>query len=485
MILRCAVGVIGAAVAAGVVVGALVLPLPSHTVTSPSVQVAPVPTDQQRVCPGPILALAADSTDAGAAVSFGAPTTVAGAASPADVAAAADGGPALVTTQPQVTALTSGGSGDGRAKGAPLLLTVPADKHSAIPPLVAGSQSQTAKQEDLAGLAAASCRRAAGDSWLVGGSSDLGETSVVLLTNPGSTSAEVDLEVYGESGRVQTPSGTGITVAAGAQKIVPLAGLAPSVTAPVVHVRTHGGRVLATMQQSIVNGIDPAGVELVAPAGVPALTQQIPGVMVRTLDALRASQSTDGYGEDLPAARVFVPGTKPAHVSVGVVGETGTATGDTYTATVKPGVVTEIPMASLTDGNYTVTVTSDRPVVAAARTSTEGAGGKDFAWFTPAAPQPAVFLAAISPGPGAILHLVNGTTADAHVTVTNPAGVQQALTINGGAAVGVRATGAGVYSVAGASGLVASVGYSGDGALSSFSLQPPPASATPLTVYPR
>lgn len=485
-IIRAATGVLGLAVTAGVVTAALVLPLPSHTIGAPSVQVAPVPTAQQRVCPGPILALAADSRDAGSAASFGVPMTVSGAAKEAAGASGTDGNSnagSPATVDPQVSTLTSGGS--GRGKGSPLLLTVPADKGDGMPPLVAGAQSQKASQEDLAGFAAADCRHGSGDSWLVGGASDLGETSLVLLTNPSAVAAQVDLEVYGESGRVQAPGGTGITVAAGAQKIVPLAGLAPSVAAPVVHVQTHGGRVLATMQQSVVNGIDPDGVELIGATGAPAVRQQISGVMVRTLAALKASQSTDGYGRDLPTVRVLVPGTAPAHVSVGVVGETGTETGNTYTATVKPGVATEIPLNGLTDGDYTATVTSDQPVVAAARTSTESKTGKDFAWFTSSAPLPAAFLVGVASGPGGTLHLFNATTADARVTVTSPNGDRQRISIDGGAAVGVHANGSGVYSVAGAAGLVASVGYSGDGALSSYAIQPPPPTATPLTVYPR
>lgn len=479
-IIRGVTGVVGLAVTAGVVAAALTLPLPSHTVGTPSVQVAPVPTAQQRVCPGPILALAADSRDAGSAASFGAPMTESGAAR---AKAGANNGGSPATIDPQVSTLASGGS--GRGKGSPLLLSVPADKGDGMPPLVAGAQSQKATQEDLAGFAAAGCRYGSGDSWLVGGASDLGETSLVLLTNPSAVAAQVDLGVYGESGRVQTPGGTGITVSAGTQKIVPLAGLAPSVAAPVVHVQTHGGRVLATMQQSLVDGIDPDGVELTGATGAPALRQQISGVMVRTLAALKASQSTDGYGRTMPAVRVLVPGTAPAHVSVGVVGETGTDSGDTFTATAKPGVVTEIALKGLTDGNYTATVTSDQPVVAAARTSTESTTGKDFAWFTSSAPLPAEFLVAVASGPGGTLHLFNSTKADARVTVTSPRGDREILTIDGGAAVGVNANSAGVYGVAGAAGLVASVGYSGDGALSSFAIQPPPPTATPLTVYPR
>lgn len=466
---RAVTGIVGIAVAAAAVAAALWLPLPSHTVTPASLRVSPVPTEQQRVCPGPILALAADSSNAAAAASFGIPATV--------VASGESG------ATPRTSALTSGGSAG--SPGSPLLVTVPVAVGAGEPPLVAGAQSQQATQEDLAGLAVAACDEASSDSWLVAGATNLGQTSLVLLTNPGAAAVTVDLSVYGESGRVDAPGAAGISVPAGAQKVVPLAGLAPSVASPVVHVIAHGGRVLATMQQSLVQGIDPEGVELTAATGAPTLLQRISGVEVRTIAALKASQPTEGYGSDLPAARVFVPGSKPATVTIGVVGETGTAAGNTFTATVKPGFATEIPLDGLVDGDYSVSVTSDQPVVAAVRTSTTSTTGKDFAWFTASAPLPDTFLAPVGAGPGARLHLLNTRTTDAAVTVTSPRGTVQKVTVPGGAGASVALPAAGVYTVSGTTGLIASVGYSGDGLLSSFAIEPPAALASPLTIYPR
>lgn len=466
---RAVTGIVGIAVAAATVAAALWLPLPFHTVTPPAVKVAPVPSDQARVCPGPILALAADSGNAAAASAFGTPATVDGA------------GPEQAN--PRRKALKTGGS--NAHNGSPLLITVPVSPGATEPPLVVGSQSQHAAQEDLSGLATAACDDASADSWLVGGATSLGQTSLVLLTNPSAVLATVDLTVYGEVGPVSAPGGTGISVPAGAQKIVPLAGLAPSVTAPVVHVQTQGGRVLATMQQSVVQGIEPGGVEMVAATDAPATHQQIAGMMVRTLSTLKSTQSSEGYGSKLPALRVLVPGSKPAQVSVGVVGETGTAAGNTYTATVKPGVVTEIPLDSLTDGNYTLEITSDQPVVAAARTSTASASGKDFAWFTASPPLPDAFLAAVSAGPGATLHLLNTAKTDAAITVTSRAGAAQKVTVPAGAGTTVAVAAAGVYAVSGAAGLIASVGYSGDGLLSSFAVHPAAPLASAITVYPR
>ncbi|MCX7521070.1 DUF5719 family protein [Microbacterium sp. STN6] len=496
---RAVAGVVGVGVVAAVIGAAALMPLPGHSIGPAVVPVTPVPTDQQLVCPGPLLALAADSTNAGSAASFGSPSTVSGSLAASGSGAGSGTGTELGTVQE--SRLKSGGVGSG----APLLVTVPVADGSTTAPLVAGGQSQRATEDDIAGLATSACGVASADSWLVAGATTIGQTSLVLLTNPTQVSATVDLTVYGEAGPVESAGATGVTVPAGQQKVVPLAGIAPNVAAPVVHVRTRGGEVLASMQQSFEQGIQPRGVELSASTLGPSTEQRVPGVMVRTSKAIDAGQSDEEYDVNQPALRVLVPGAKAAHVSVSAVGESGTEAGNAYTATLKPGVVTEIPLTQLPDGDYTLTVTSDAPVVAAARTATVGsssgtsgssgasgssasaAAHEDFAWFTASAPLPARFLAAVAPGAGdsVRLHLVNPSATDAAVSVTPPSGPASRIEIPAGSAVSLPAQRDGVYVVSGAAGLVASVGYAGDGVISASAVERPAPLASPITVYTR
>jgi hypothetical protein len=146
-------GVIGIGVAALVVAGATLLPLPSFQVAAPVSVVTPVPADQQRVCPGPLLALAAGAGAATRPSSFGEPTSAYG--------TDADG---------LQTHLLKPDSDASTPSQAPLVLTVPTPSGSTSPPLVAGAQAQTAVTDDLAGLAASSCDEPSADSWLVAGS---------------------------------------------------------------------------------------------------------------------------------------------------------------------------------------------------------------------------------------------------------------------------------------------------------------------------
>jgi hypothetical protein len=270
----------------------------------------------------------------------------------------------------------------------------------------------------------------------------------------------------------------------GGQKVIPLAGLAPSVSAPIVHVQTTGGQVVASLQQSFEQGIDPRGVELTAATASPSRQQIISGMRIANLAAVTAAQSGEGYGVDLPAVRVFVPGTDDADVTVGAVGENGTAAGSSYAATVKAGVVTEIPLDGLKDGNYTVTVNSSTPVVAAARTSVTSGKADDFAWFVASQPMDDTFLAAVPTGPEPVLHFANRGEKDQKVTITPKNGKASTLLVPAEGAANSAAT-TGLVTVTGADGLVVSTSFSANGKLSSFALNPPGPLAAPLVVYPR
>jgi hypothetical protein len=460
-------GVVGMAVAAVAIAGATLLPIPSFQVSAPVSTVKPVPTDQQRVCPGPLMSLASDAGAATTSSAFGSAGAVYG----------TDG------ADLQTRSLKPGSETSGRSQ-APLALTVSTPQGATVPPLVAGAQSQQADEDDIKGLAAASCGEAAADSWLVAGSNSLGQTSLVLLSNPTSVQATVNLTIFSESGAVDAPGASGIVVPPGAQKIVPLAGLAPSASAPIVHVQSMGGQVLASVQQSFEQGIDPRGVELTGATALPDRTQVISGMTIANLDAVTAGQSGEGYGADLPAVRVFVPGDQDADVTIGAVGENGTAAGNSYATTVKAGVVAEVPLDGLIDGSYTVTVRSSVPIVAAARTSVAAAEVRDFAWFVSSQPMADEFLAAIPTGPSPVIHFANPGGKDQTVTLTTKEGKVTTVAVpsEGSANASV---GRGMLTVAGADGLFASVSLAGPGLTASFPLSPPGPLAAPLNVYPR
>lgn len=499
---RIAAGVAGVTLVAGVVAAATVLPLPSVVVEPPSVLIRPQPTDQQRVCAGGIVRLGAGrGQDATAASFVGSPDVVS--------STTADG------TAESVALDTPDVQARGTA-GAPEVLTA-AGSDGGAPTLLTGSQSQTAAGEDLVGYSASACAEAGSDSWLAAGSTTVGRTSLVLLSNPSAVTATVDLTVFGGEGAISAPGAGGITVPAGTQRVIPLAGLAPNVSSPVIRVESRGGRVVASLQQSIVRGLQPGGVEITGATAGPGLTQVIPGVRVAAsagagLEAgetppevtpvppAGSAAGEPDAGEDPVAAgpdestgsdtdtalRVFVPGDEDALLTVGVAAEDGGNGGTSFELEVSAGQVTDITFDELEEGLYTVSIESTAPVVASARSSTGGGGaGVDFSWFVaPAGALTDDTLVAIPDGPSPRLHLHNPGSAPAEVMLTPSAGDEVRVRVPAGSTTSVPVAPLTSYRLDPASPVFASVSYLGDGQSSAFPVNPGNPSASPLRIYP-
>jgi hypothetical protein len=471
---RAAAGLVGLAVIAAAVGAAAVVEWPTAQKTPPSVLVTPQPGEQQRVCAGPLLTLAEDSSKASAATSVGSAASIFGARASATDA---------TSVRPDVTDLKAVDNTDADADGGPQLLSVPVQPGATEAPLVAGSQSQTAESETIAGFAASPCAEAVSDSWLVGGSTDVGHTSLVLLSNPSTVLATVTLSVFSETGVIDAPGSTGILVQPGTQRIVSLAGLAPNLKSPIVHVESRGGQVAASLEQSVIHGIQPSGVEMVGPTNPAALEQTIAGVIVTPPPATGAPSADEEFTDESSTVRVLTTGSKRATVQVGLISEDGTASGTSTQVDLEPGVATEVPLDSLAAGSFTVRLTADQPIVAAARTATTGTAGKDFSWFAASAALTDSFMVAVADGPSPTLHLYNAGQTDAHLTLSGDTGTPTDVTVPSDGSVVVPVQPSARYTVTGAKQIIASVGYSGDGLLSSFPVSPAGPLAAPIRVY--
>ena len=117
--------------------------------------------------------------------------------------------------------------------------------------------------------------------------------------------------------RSRLPGSRGLLVAPGTTRSVILAGLAPGQERLSVRVRSAGGPVAAVIQQSVLRGLTPGGVEFIAPAAAPALRQVIsgrrhPGSGRRW----RTSPAKPGFADAGPALQIAVPGTADAVVAI-------------------------------------------------------------------------------------------------------------------------------------------------------------------------
>ena len=105
---------------------------------------------------------------------------------------------------------------------------------------------------DLAGLAAATCARPREDSWLVGGSTQLGSSARLVLVNPTGLTTDVVATIFGPTGQIAQP----IIVSMGARSVesVLLEGVAAELATLVVHVKASGVGVVAAIQDSRLDG---------------------------------------------------------------------------------------------------------------------------------------------------------------------------------------------------------------------------------------
>ncbi|MBD8063082.1 DUF5719 family protein [Oceanitalea stevensii] len=276
--------------------------------------------------------------------------------------------------------------------------------------LVAGTSVAVTESGDLRGLAATSCQSPSTSAWLVGGSTQPGDSAQLVLSNVGQTPASVTLSGWGSTGALDLSTAGTVLVPAGGQRIVLLEALAadPRVA---VHVAATGGEVTALVQDSRLRGLVPAGTDLVAPSVPPAETVVVPGIFL--------GQSS-GEEADAPAVRVVNPGEETATVTLELLGTEGPeAVPGAEELVLDPGAVVDVSLTGIPEGPWSAVVSADLPVTAAAVTTTVGRAGEedpgtapvDRAW-APAVPALASGVVAV-PGDG---------VSSASLVLTNPSG---------------------------------------------------------------
>jgi hypothetical protein len=219
-------------------------------------------------------------------------------------------------------------------------------------PAVVGSSVETIGDGDLMGLAAVSCTTAGFDEWLVGGSTALGSSARLVLTNPAGASAQATVTLYGPLGQVGDPFVVAVPARSQEQRL--LEGIAAELPTLAVHVVSSGPGLIVNLQDSRLDGFQPAGTDWVS-ATQPLERQVIPSV------------GAEGEGS-LATLRLLAP--EGAAVSVTLVTADGIqAWSGARRLDLDAGVVTDITVPVTELG--ALEITSDVPILAAARTSVE------------------------------------------------------------------------------------------------------------------
>ncbi len=234
------------------------------------------------------------------------------------------------------------------------------------PARVAGAVVSTVAAGDLRGTSAAACQRPGSEFWLVGGGTELGTTTLLVVHNPGATPAEIGLAMWGPAGPVELGGRARYIVPSGGELSLRLSALAVELARTVVHVTSAGGQIAAFLQVSELDGFTPGGTDLVVPGGAPAQRQVLTTLVV-------PDSELEGPGAGL--LRLLAPadgepegGASEVPVRVAFYGESGPVTLPGAEAlSLVPGEVTDVDLGGLPAGSYAAVVESDRPVLAAAR----------------------------------------------------------------------------------------------------------------------
>jgi hypothetical protein len=216
-------------------------------------------------------------------------------------------------------------------------------------------------------------------------------------------------------------------VPAGKVTVLPLSAFAPKAETFSIQVSSRGAELGIWLQQKTVRGLTPGGLDLIGLAAEPNKVQDIPGVFLRGTTAItKLSIEDTDFNDTKPILRVTVPGDKAANFTAQVQGADGSSFGNVIQGTVPAGSTRDFPLEDLADGNYSVHLTSDIPVVAASRFSRISGSKPDFTWAQAVAPSKlnAGFTAAS--GATTKLSIVNGNESPAQAilngrTLTIPA----------------------------------------------------------------
>ncbi len=288
--------------------------------------------------------------------------------------------------------------------------------HTGDSMLVAASEYAAVHNDSISGYLATECGDPLNEQWLVGGSTTTGRDSILTISNGSDVESRIDLDIWGASGQVDAPGSKGIVIPARSQRSYSVAGFAPDEASPVVRVVSNGAAVWATLQTTDVRGLVPGGLDRVGPVAEPTTAVAFPNLHIGSEASIGAVLADSAYSDITPALRFLAPGDTDATVSITL---DPYAKGDTnvVTATIPHGSTLDIPLAEVSEGDWSITITSDQPIVAAARVGFHDvkSGITDIAWAS-AAPAQIGTATVFVPG-GSSLGLVNPTASDADVMV--------------------------------------------------------------------
>ncbi|HUV47954.1 MAG TPA: DUF5719 family protein [Actinomycetes bacterium] len=142
------------------------------------------------------------------------------------------------------------------------------------------SVTQTERTVDGAGrgLASTQCQPTGTDFWFVGAASGVGQRAVLVLTNPESATATVDVTLHGRDGVIDAPGARGVQVGPRTSVDLRIDEVAPGEKVLAVHAQVRVGRLSAAITETDADGFEPGGTDWIPAASPPTTNLVVPGV---------------------------------------------------------------------------------------------------------------------------------------------------------------------------------------------------------------
>jgi hypothetical protein len=222
-------------------------------------------------------------------------------------------------------------------------------------------------------LSATPCAAPAVTQWFVGAATTTGRREKLVLANPETSPAAVDLRFWDETGPVNVPNSTDVAVPAGGVVTLPLDTMAPGHQRLAIEVSTTRGAVAAALHDLDAVGAVVNGDDWMVPVTNPDRDLVIPGLPDRT---------------SVRKLYLVAPGESAAIVRVRLLtADNAFAPAGADTVVVPAGKVGEYDLSAAGGGQAAaVVVSADRPVLASVRAVRTEHGGQDFAWAAPVSP---------------------------------------------------------------------------------------------------
>lgn len=286
--------------------------------------------------------------------------------------------------------------------------------------IVAGASTHSASAGDLHSVAVSPCQWPAHSMWLVGGSSELGSSLELKVTNPGPTQVSVSLSGYSSRGRLDLGSNAMIHLAPQSSQAILLDGLLAADSRIALHLFSKTAPFTASLQSSALEGARPAGVDVITASNI-GTDLVIPGLVIDG-----DSDSRDGGllpdSGTTAALRVVNPNTESAQITISVLTADGSAPlpGGTQVQ-IAPETVLDLSLDGLSAQSHAIRVESTADVSAAVSVARADEAGRDIAWLPAQEAIMQTGAAAFGPLPA---RLVLAGTAQARWQAFDESGVQ-------------------------------------------------------------